>query len=221
MADLQGSGVYMGKDAMNANGQSYTESGQVSQALGGKGMIQFIADYIAKTGGKGLTADELKDFTGENVKDTIVGGKDGNLNLANGTTVFWSDLVSAANDAITKIGQSFSDMGNAANANISSVAGNITRFIDASTNDLAGALTSSGNKTTGPVLTSDADSGGGSKSGKPVITQDAPVTISVTTGDVHGYQDVQQLGYDLADAQARRAQMLKYGFSRIAGAPSP
>jgi hypothetical protein len=221
LADLQGSGVYLGKEAMNANGQSYTESGQVASALGGEGEIQYIADYIAKMGGAGLTDQEKATFQGENVKDTIVGGKNGTLNLANGTSIYWSDLVSLAKDSIKKIGDAFGSMANTANGNISSVAGNITRFIDASTNDLAGALTSSGNKTTGPVLTSDADSGGGNKSGKPVITQDAPVTISVTTGDVHGYNDIQQLGYDLADAQARRAQMLKYGFSRIAGAPSP
>jgi len=204
MADLQGSGVYAGKEAMNANGQSYTESGQVASALGGMGMMQFIASYIAKTGGTGLTSAEISDFTGENVKDTIVGGKDGNLQLANGQTVFWSDLVAAANDAITKIGQSFADMGNAATANISSVAGNITRFIDASTNDLAGPIKDgpgvASGKTTQPVAT--APVGGG----------DINVTIQ---GDVNGYNDVQQIGSDLADSVARRQRMLQYGLARV------
>lgn len=91
---------------MHANGQSFTENSQLASQLGGKGMLQYIAAWIStnpKDAEKVLGKENVKLFSGLNLSTPVVGGKDGNLNLANGQTMQYDALYKAAQQAITSI----------------------------------------------------------------------------------------------------------------------
>jgi hypothetical protein len=218
LANLQGSGVYMGKAAMNANGQSYTESGQVSTALQGMGEMQYIAQWIESSGGKGLTAQQKALFTGENVKDTIVGGKDGNFDLANGQHVQWQTLVDQANAAITTIAGQMQNMGDTvggnlanATANIAGQAAQLQQNLSAAGNEMAGRA--SGVNGTAPAMLAAVAGALGSAGGGAHNTL-APSITNHFNGDIHGYNDVEQIGKDLAESTARYSRIQRYGFGR-------
>lgn len=122
LADFQGSGYDVA--VMNANGQQFTENSPLRSQLQNQSESTYITKFIANnaTAAKNiLSARQLSLFTGLTPgSGNITGGKDGNLTLSNGQSVFWSDLISEAQGAVGAIEQ-FNQTSNSVNTPIISV----------------------------------------------------------------------------------------------------
>jgi hypothetical protein len=87
-----------------ANGQTFQEDSATSSLTGGLGEGQTIANYIAKTGGAGLSNQEISLFSQfTQGADAITGLKDGVLSFKNGASAYWSDVLQMAQDSMTKL----------------------------------------------------------------------------------------------------------------------
>ena len=100
MADFSGAGVN-GVPQFNANGQGFTENSSLYNSLGKMGMGRYIGQYIAATGGTGLTTQEIDEFRGTH--GNLVSLHDGYLTIDNGKTIWWETLVADAHDAVSRI----------------------------------------------------------------------------------------------------------------------
>lgn len=116
-ANLWGAGVGTNTgNPMIANGQSFNMDSGLAKDLGNKGELQYINDYIASNpslASQVLSPDLLKEFSGLNDTKPIIDGKNGNLELSNGTWVPWQQLADQANSAVQAI-QNFKNAANAA-----------------------------------------------------------------------------------------------------------
>ncbi|MHB1798055.1 MAG: phage tail tape measure protein [Vulcanimicrobiaceae bacterium] len=215
LADLQGSGVDNG--VMNANGQQFTENSQLAQSLGNQGELGFISSWIAAHAGKAssVLGPLAAIFTGVGDKG-IVNGKNGTLDLANGVTINWQTLISDAQQAISEIGQGFAGLGTAVGGNISAIAGNITRFISASTNELAGSVPSAAPISSVGLQSTGAQQAAPGSFGDPAAHGILPPMQNHFYGDIHGYNDVELIGKDLAEATARYERMSIWRLDRTA-----
>lgn len=127
MANLAGNGVVSGlKGTWTANGQEFTEDPNLAKELGNQGELMFISNWIKANptqAAKVLSPEELKDFSGlSNVTNNggpIADGKNGNLTLSNGITMYWTDLSNAANDATQAIENMKNATSSATNALVS------------------------------------------------------------------------------------------------------
>ena len=135
-----------------ANGTQYTPAAGDST-----GILQQISSYIA-SGGKGLSANLLKEFTGAT---SIVNGKNGILDLANGVDLQWQQLVNDANTAMAAITGAGGNMANqmqqllggATNVNLAQLFGNGTSVTPAGGYNVTGG----GNSTLGNTPTTNPD----------------------------------------------------------------
>ena len=215
LADLQGSGVDNG--VMNANGQQFTENSGLAQSLGNQGELGFISSWIAANAGKASSVLGPLAAIFQGVGDRgIVGGKNGVLDLANGVTINWQTLISDAQQAISEIGQGFAGLGTSVGGNISAIAGNITRFIDASTNELAGSVPSAGPASTVGLQSTSPQQAPAESLGDPAAHSILPPMQNHFYGDINGYDDVELIGKDLAEATARYQRMNLWRLDRIA-----
>ncbi len=214
LANLQGSGIDNG--VMNANGQQFTENAGLAQSLGNQGELGFISSWIAANAGKAqsVLGPLAAIFTGVGDRG-IVNGKNGVLDLANGVSINWQTLISDAQQAISEIGQGFAGLGTAVGGNIASIAGNITRFISASTNELAGSVPSAAPAST-VALQSAAVQSQTPALGDPAAHGILPPMQNHFYGDIHGYDDVEQIGKDLAEATARYERLSIWRIDRTA-----
>lgn len=87
-----------------ANGQNFSESYGMSQQLGGATELQAISAYIAKTGGSGLTPQQIADLKGVTSLDTS-SLKNGNLTSNTGEVKNWNDWVTEVNAALGVVEQ--------------------------------------------------------------------------------------------------------------------
>lgn len=116
-ANLMGSGLN-GVSADTVNGTQFKESSSVSKALGGKGELAYIGQYIAQVGVAKATqvlgAQAVQMFQGltSTTSSNIVNNKGNSWTLANGFTGDWNAIGTAANQAVTAI----QGLGNAASA---------------------------------------------------------------------------------------------------------
>jgi hypothetical protein len=200
LADFQG-------QSGDINGSRFSESGDVSKALGGKSEATYISDWIknnAAEAAKILSPEQIKAFSGN---AGVTNLHEGYLTLANGTRMFWSDLFNDARDAITKIGKEFQNaLDPNAMGNIGDKAQAITQGVSDAGNELAGRVreaTCPGNATDqigqmlAQIVAQQQNGGGG----------DMPITIhqNIThTGDINGADDVDDLA-EWHGAAAERA----------------
>lgn len=107
MANLAGNGPTSGlKGSWTANGQNFSEDPAMAQEMGNQGELMFISNWIKNNptqAAKVLSPQQIQDFSNlSNVTPNggpIANGKNGNLTLSNGITMYWKDLSQSANDA--------------------------------------------------------------------------------------------------------------------------
>ena len=107
-ANLMGSGRN-GVQLDTVNGQQFHEKSSIAKALGGKGELAYIGQYIASVGVAKATAtlgaQAVQMFQGltSTTTSNITGNKGNNWTLANGFVGDWTAIGNAANQAVTAI----------------------------------------------------------------------------------------------------------------------
>ncbi len=175
ITNAQINGEDYGQAIANLQGSTVTANNEQYQSQESEGFLQQISTYIAE-GGKGLSASLLKEFTGAT---SIVNGKNGILDLANGVNLQWQQLVNDANTAMAAItaagGNTATAMqsllGGATNVNLASLFGNGTAVTSANGYNVT--------------------SGGNSTIGNASSTQ--PASFNVNIAAVHGTVDTAAL----------------------------
>jgi hypothetical protein len=197
----------VGGGPFTANGTTNTENPQIAAELGGQTEGGFIASFIAQNpqlAASTLTPQELQFFTsaqgnyGQNYE------KGGNVeNVTNDQTLYWSQLVSDATDAINKIFTALS-------GGLASTAQNITNSISAAGNQLVGTIAAS---TTAAANATRSDLAGPTS----VTVGDTNINQNIThTGDINGPTDLDDLEQMHGNAAQRAMSARVYSFGRYA-----
>ncbi|MDB5042164.1 MAG: hypothetical protein JWN27_2890 [Candidatus Eremiobacteraeota bacterium] len=200
LANLGGSGGYDSAPQYMANGQGFSENAALAQQLGGHGEVNFLSQYIAKTGGKGLDANLTSEFAGATGFSYL---KDGMVQLSNGVTKYWSDLVADASTAIKEATASITPSFQA----LSDSAQSISQNISSAGNELVGSIT---------------NAGAGAANALAVVTRsvtggDVAITQNIThNGDINSAGDAMDLAMFHGDALDRAVRARQYSLDRIA-----
>ena len=177
------------------NGQTI---GPDSMFAGSNNMTAALEAFVKNANVKSLSGsmlqiyDELKQLGGASNNLGIKSEYNGMFTLDSGQQVSVQNLMQLVNSF-------FQDGLNGFGTSLASAAQNVKHASDA-LNELTNAVTLQGNAISRSQVASGSRSGSGGINGTPPV---APVTFQVTTGDVYGYNDVQQLGQDLALATIR------------------
>jgi len=203
---------------MNANGQQFVMDPQLAQMTGGKGLLQWLGQYIQQTGGKGLTPQQIAEFQGENVAVPIPDGKNGILDLANGLQVQWQQLYNDATAAFQKVFDGVGQMASQTGQNIASVASNVVRYVDASTNDLANSaqqtVAQQTQATQQLLATVSSTLERVAPAGSNVRTQPIAGVTLHNYGDINNVGDLEDVGQQIALAQMRAQRIFAYRLDR-------
>ena len=186
----QGIANWQGGAYTQATG-SVSESSSISSSLGGLTEQQFIQDFIQQNptiANQILGSSMVGLFSGDSSVQTL---HQGTLTLGNGQQVQWETFLQDISTAMTTIG---SYVQQASPASSGSSTGNSNAQITALLQQL---------------LTGTASTASGA-SGSPQITNEIQI------GTVYGYNDINQLGQDLGNAQIRTLQSRTYAVTRVA-----
>jgi hypothetical protein len=97
-----GQGIANLTGSLSANGQQFSESLGLQQSLGGDTELQAIAAYIAKTGGTGLTPQQLAEFKGvTSINPASL--HSGNLTANTGEVQNWQTWINDVNAAMQTV----------------------------------------------------------------------------------------------------------------------
>lgn len=230
MADLGGSGGVDSGQAYMANGQAFTENSQMAQALGGHGEEAYIGNYIKQTGGKGLDPALVAEFNNASGFSYL---KDGQVQLNNGYTAHWDQVVGDAQNAIKQISTAMQSSA----SSITGAAGGITVSLNqniATLNQLAQAAgNANGNlqqvaKQAGSSLstgnglrstTSDAAIAAinAAMSGVAGTANNISSETHIYNPTINGYDDIEALYKDMSKAQDLHVRAKAHLFGQRTG----